>query len=64
MSDDTQIRNKKSIFGNETNQDGSPVKEVVKDGEVVAEIHNQESMLFGTTKNEDGSPAKEVVKKG
>lgn len=62
MADDTVIQNKESIFGNETNEDGSPVQEVVKDGDVVAEIHNKES-IFGNETNEDGSPVKEVVKK-
>jgi len=57
-----EIKNKESIMGNETNEDGSPVKEVRKDGEVVAEIRNKES-VFGTEKNEDGSPVKEIVKK-
>jgi hypothetical protein len=62
MADDTKIQNKESLFGNETNEDGSPVQEVVKGGEVVAEIHNKES-VFGNEKNEDGSPVKEVVNK-
>jgi len=47
MAEDTEIRNKESIFGNETNEDGSPVQEIVKDGDVVAEIRNNES-IFGT----------------
>jgi hypothetical protein len=62
MVDDTEIRNKESIFHNETNEDGSPVQEVVKGGDVVAEIHNIESVV-GNERNEDGSPVKEVVKK-
>ena len=62
MTDDTEIHNKESIFGNETNEDGTPVKEVVQDGEVIAEIHNKES-IFGNEKNEDGSPVQEVAKK-
>jgi len=58
-----EIKNEESILGNETNEDGSPVQEVRKDGEVVAEVRNKES-IFGTEKNEDGSPVKEVVRKG
>lgn len=34
----------------------------MKDGDVVAEIRNNES-IFGNETNEDGSPVKEVVKK-
>jgi hypothetical protein len=30
MADDTAIQNEESIFSNETNEDGSPVQEVVK----------------------------------
>ncbi len=56
---DTEIRNKESVFGNEKNEDGSPVQEVVQDGEVVQEIRNKES-VFGNAKNEDGTPVKEV----
>ena len=59
---DKKIQNKESIFGNETNEDGSPVQEVLKDGDVIAEIRNEES-IFGNETNEDGSPVKEVVKK-
>jgi hypothetical protein len=64
MSDDsdTEIRNKEHLFGTEKNADGSPVQEVVKDGEVVQEIRNKEH-LFGTEKNADGTPVKEVVSK-
>jgi hypothetical protein len=62
MADDTEIQNKESILGNETNEDGSPVQEVLKDGEVIAEIQNKET-IFGTVTNEDDSPVKEVVKK-
>jgi hypothetical protein len=32
------------------------VKEVVKDDEVVAKIHNDEGLLGGTKTNADGSP--------
>ena len=62
MADDTEIQNKETIFGTVTNEDGSPVEEVVKDGEVIAEIQNKEN-IFGTVTNEDDSPGKEVVKK-
>ena len=62
--EDTEIRNKESLGGliTEKNADGSPVQEVVKDGEVKAEIHNRES-LGGliTEKNADGTPVKEVT---
>lgn len=64
MSDDREIRNKESFGGlfTEKNADGSPVQEVVEDGEVKAEIHNKESFggLF-TEKNADGTPVKEVT---
>ena len=55
----TEIRNKESVFGNEKNQDGSPVQEVVQDGKPVQEIRNKES-VFGNEKNDDGTPVKEV----
>ena len=66
MADDknTEIRNKDTILGlDDKNQDGSPVKEVVEDGEVTAEIRNKETILGLDDKNEDGSPVKEVVAK-
>ena len=62
MADDTEIENKETIFGTVTNEDESPVQEVVKDSEVIAEIQNKETIL-GTVTNEDDSPVKEVVKK-
>jgi hypothetical protein len=48
--ENTEIQNKETIFGTEKNADGSPVQEVVKDGEPTPEIHNKET-LFGTEKN-------------
>jgi hypothetical protein len=64
MSADTEIRNKESLGGliTEKNADGSPVQEVVQDGEKKAEISNKES-LGGliTEQNADGSPVKEVT---
>ena len=64
MSDETKIQNKENwLTGTEKNSDGSPVEEVVKDGEAVAEIHNKENWLTGTEKNSDGSPVKEVISK-
>jgi len=64
VNDDKEVRNKESFGGliTEKNADGSPVKEVVEDGEVKEEIRNKES--FGgliTEKNADGTPVKEVV---
>ena len=61
MSDapDTEIRIKEGIFGNDKNEDGTPVQEVVQDGEPVKEIRNKES-IFGNEKNEDGTPVKEI----
>ena len=62
--EDTEIQNKESLGGliTEKNADGSPVQEVVQDGEPTAEIHNKES-LGGliTEKNADGTPVKEVT---
>ncbi len=62
--DNTEIRNKESLGGliTEKNADGSPVQEIVQDGEVKGEIHNKES-LGGliTEKNADGTPVKEVT---
>jgi hypothetical protein len=45
MSDDTEIRNKETLFGIVKNSDGSPVQEVVQDGEVVQEITNKRRCL-------------------
>jgi hypothetical protein len=46
----------------DTNEDGSPVQEVVdSDGNVTAEIHNRETLLGVGDTNEDGSPVQEVV---
>jgi hypothetical protein len=63
-NDDKEIRNKESWGGlfTEKNADGSPVQEVIEDGEKVAEISNKESWggLF-TEKNADGTPVKEVT---
>ena len=57
----TEIRNKETLFGTETNSDETPVQEVVDDnGTVVQEIRNTET-LFGTEENSDGSPVKEVT---
>jgi hypothetical protein len=53
-------RNKEGLFGTVTNDDGSPVQEVVQDGEPVQEIRNKEG-LFGTVTNDDGTPVKEVT---
>jgi len=54
---DIKVRNEEGLFGDtKTNTDGSPVKEVVKDDEVVAKIHNDERLLGGTKTNADGSP--------
>jgi hypothetical protein len=58
---DSEIRNKEGLFSNETNEDGTPVQEVVENGDVIAEIHNKEG-IFSNETNEDGSPVKEVVK--
>ena len=46
MSDNTEIRNKESLGGliTEQNADGSPVQEVIQDGEKKAEISNKESL--------------------
>ncbi len=64
MAEDTEIRNKENILGTtETNTDGSPVQEVVKDGEVTAEIRNKENILGTAETNTDGSPVKTVVPK-
>jgi hypothetical protein len=64
MSNETKIQNKETIFGGTVkNSDGSPVEEVVKDGEKTAEIRNKETIFGGTVKNSDGSPVKEVVAK-
>ena len=64
MSDKSEIRNKESLGGliTELNADGSPVQELIKDGEIKAEISNKES-LGGliTEKNADGSAVKEVT---
>jgi len=64
MSDKSEIRNKESFGGliTELNADGSPVQELIQDGEVRAEISNKES-LGGliTEKNADGSAVKEVT---
>lgn len=62
MSDDTEIRNKETLFGIDKNSDGSPIQEVVQDGEVVQEITNKETLL-GIDKNSDGTPIKEVTNK-
>jgi len=64
MGDDSNIKiqNAEGLFGTVENADGSPVREVVKDGKVVAEIRNKEG-LFGTVENADGTPVKEVVSK-
>ncbi|HWM92392.1 MAG TPA: hypothetical protein VN493_16630 [Thermoanaerobaculia bacterium] len=59
---DTEVRNKETLLGTVKNTDGSPVQEVVQDGEVVQEIQNKETLL-GTVKNTDGTPVKEVVSK-
>ena len=66
----TEIRNKETFFGqidgSDNNSDGSPVQEVVNDGEVVAEIHNKETFfgqIDGSDENSDGSPIKEVIPK-
>jgi hypothetical protein len=56
---ETEVRNKEGFLGTEKNDDGTPVKEVVKDGEAVEEIRNKEG-FFGTEKNDDGTPVKEV----
>lgn len=57
----TKIRDKQTEHGIETNKDGSPVKEIIKRGKVVAEIRNKEGILF-TDENPDGSPVKEIHK--
>ena len=55
-----EIKNKESLFGTETNADGSPVQEVTNEaGETTHEIRNKES-LFGTEENADGSPVQKV----
>lgn len=59
---DTEIRNKETMFGKDKNADGSPIQEVVQDGEAVQEIRNKET-FFGKDKNADGTPIKEVVSK-
>jgi hypothetical protein len=66
-----EIRNKEGFLdqltGSDKNEDGSPVQEVVEDGDVVAEIHNKEGFLdqlTGSDKNEDGTPVKEVTSTG
>jgi hypothetical protein len=59
---DVEVQNKEGFFGTETNRDGSPVQEVVQDGEVVQEIANKEG-FFGTETNRDGTPVKEVTSK-
>jgi hypothetical protein len=62
MSSETEVRNKEGFLGTETNNDGTPVQEVVKDGEAVQEIRNKEGFL-GTERNNDGTPVKEVTSK-
>jgi hypothetical protein len=54
---DTKVRNDEDLLGGtRTNADGSPVKEIVQDDEVVAKIHNDEGLLGDTEANADGSP--------
>jgi hypothetical protein len=56
----TEIRNKETLLGTETNTDGTPVKEIVsEEGDVVAEITNKETLL-GTETNDDGTPQQEI----
>ncbi len=62
MAEETEIRNKEDFLGiPEKNSDGTPVQEVVKDGEPTAEIRNKEDFLGISEKNSDGTPVKEVV---
>jgi len=58
-----EIRNAETLFGvGDTNEDRSPVKEIVNDeGKAVGEIRNRETFLGVGDTNEDGSPVKEVV---
>jgi hypothetical protein len=61
----SEIRNKETWWGGvEKNSDGSPIQEVVRDGDVVAEIRNSETWWGGTEKNSDGTPVKEIVNRG
>lgn len=63
MADETEVRNKENFLGGTAkNTDGTPVQEVVKEGEVISEVRNKENLLGGTAKNTDGTPVKEVVK--
>jgi hypothetical protein len=42
----TDVFERERAVGEETNEDGSPVQEIVKDGDVVAEIRNNESIRW------------------
>ena len=64
MANDTEIRTKTDIFGiPEKTSDDEPVKEVVKDGDVVAEIATKTDIFGIPEKTSDGEPVKEVTKK-
>jgi len=61
----SEIRNKEFWWGGvDENRDGSPIQEVVENGEVIAEIKNKEIWWGGTEENSDGTPVKEIIKKG
>jgi hypothetical protein len=57
-----EIKNKDHILApTETNDDGSPVKEVLVDGKAVADIKNADHIIAPTEKNDDGTPVKVVT---
>lgn len=55
---DIEIRNKETLFEKDTNEDGSPIKEIVVDGEVQAEVINKDTLFEKDTNEDTGIPQK------